>query len=185
MDRYAARRDRLRRLVRKAGGDAILVTHTINVRYLTGFTGDSSYLLVHSDGEIILSDRRFETEIPIDCPGVDAIIRGQGTSMFEILEKAIKKAKPQRLAFEAHAMNVAMHTKFAEMLSKLELIATTGLVEELRMIKDKDEVARMRHAVAIAEKAFAVIRASLVPDATEKEEADQLVHQMRLVGASD
>jgi len=78
-----------------------------------------------------------------------------------------------------------LHAKIGEKLAGVELIATTGLVEELRMVKDKDEITRMRHAIAIAEKAFAVIRASLVPEQTEKEVADQLVHQMRLFGATD
>ena len=39
------RREKLRRLVEKAGADALLVTNFINVTYLTGFTGDDSYLL--------------------------------------------------------------------------------------------------------------------------------------------
>ena len=46
MSRYAARRDNLRRTFRKAGVDALLVTNFTNVTYLTGFTGDDSYLLV-------------------------------------------------------------------------------------------------------------------------------------------
>jgi Xaa-Pro aminopeptidase len=185
MSRYAARRDRLRRLVRKSGADTILVTSPVNVRYLTGFTGDSSYLLIHRGGDAILSDFRFQSELAEDCPDVEAIVRGQGTSMLEILEKATKKAKVKVMAFEAHQMNVAFHGRLAETLDSIQMVATTGLVEELRMIKDKDEIARIRDAVAIAERAFAVIRASILPDQTEKQVADHLVHQMRLFGASD
>ena len=46
MDRYQLRRDRLRKLLRKTGVDSLLVTNFTNVTYLTGFTGDDSYLLV-------------------------------------------------------------------------------------------------------------------------------------------
>ena len=185
MSRYSARRDRLRRLVRKSGADAMLVTSHINVRYLTGFTGDSSYLLVHRDRAAILSDFRFQNELAADCPDVEPIVRGQGTSMLEVLSKATKKAKVKALAFEAHQINVAFHVRLSKTLDPIPLITTTGLVEELRMIKDKSEISRIRTAVAIAEKAFAVIRASILPSQTEKEVADQLVHQMRLFGASD
>jgi Xaa-Pro aminopeptidase len=185
MDRYAARRDRLRRLVQKSDADAILVTNHINVRYLTGFTGDSSYLLVRRDGEVLLSDFRFQTEIADDCPGMDAIVRGQGTSMLEIIGKAAKQAKLQTLAIEAHDMTVALHARIAEALDPIQLIATTALVEKLRMIKDREEIARIRGAVSIAEKAFAKLRDEILPEQTEKELADQLVHQMRLFGASD
>ena len=49
MERYQLRRDRLRKLLRKAGVDRLLVTNFTNVTYLTGFTGDDSYLLVSPD----------------------------------------------------------------------------------------------------------------------------------------
>jgi len=43
----------------KQGADALLVTNFFNVTYLTGFTGDDSYLLVTRDAEMVLSDRRY------------------------------------------------------------------------------------------------------------------------------
>ncbi len=52
MTRHAERRDKLRRLLKKTGADALLVTNFTNVTYLTGFTGDDSYLLVRRDGEV-------------------------------------------------------------------------------------------------------------------------------------
>ena len=48
MSRFEERRDKLRRLLKKTGADALLVTNFVNVTYLTGFTGDDSYLLVRS-----------------------------------------------------------------------------------------------------------------------------------------
>ena len=44
MSRFETRRSHLRKLVRAAGADALLVTNFTNVTYLTGFTGDDSYL---------------------------------------------------------------------------------------------------------------------------------------------
>ena len=51
MDSYQLRRDRLRKLLRKAGVDSLLVTNFTNVTYLTGFTGDDSYLLIAPAGK--------------------------------------------------------------------------------------------------------------------------------------
>jgi Xaa-Pro aminopeptidase len=53
---FQARRDRLRKAFPTVGIDALLVTDFTNVTYLTGFTGDDSYLLVRRDGETVLSD---------------------------------------------------------------------------------------------------------------------------------
>ncbi|MEE2684859.1 MAG: aminopeptidase P family N-terminal domain-containing protein, partial [Planctomycetota bacterium] len=45
MTQYARRRDRLRRRMKKSQLKHLLVTNEVNVTYLTGFSGDSSYLL--------------------------------------------------------------------------------------------------------------------------------------------
>ena len=43
---FESRRDKLRQLLTQNSLEALLVTDERNVTYLTGFTGDSSYLLV-------------------------------------------------------------------------------------------------------------------------------------------
>ena len=55
--------------------DALLVTDEINVRYLTGFTGDSTYLIVSDSITLLLSDGRYESQIATQCPDIDARIR--------------------------------------------------------------------------------------------------------------
>ncbi len=79
-------------------------------------------------------------------------------------------------------MTVGLRDQIAAALPKCELVTTSDLVEELRVIKDKDEVAEIRRAIWIAEQAFGVLRASLRPERTEKEVADELENQIRLYG---
>jgi Xaa-Pro aminopeptidase len=183
MDRFQARRDKLRKLIARAGADALLVTNFVNVTYLTGFTGDSSFLLVTRTGEVLLSDARFTTQLAEECRGLDVLIRSPKTSLVNFVARAVKSSNAARLAFEAESMTVAMRDRIADKLPKLAMGPTTGLVEKLRIIKDRDEITEVRRAIAQAERAFAVLRASLRPDQTEKEIADNLDHQMRLFGA--
>ncbi len=82
-------------------------------------------------------------------------------------------------------MTVSLRDRIAEKLPKLEIIATAGMVEELRLVKDQDEIALLRKAVWQAEKAFGVLRATLRPEQTEKELVDELARQLRLFGAKD
>jgi Xaa-Pro aminopeptidase len=182
MEYFAARRDRLRKLLNKAGVDTLLVTSFPNVTYLTGFTGDDSYLLVTKRGEVLISDSRYTTQLEEECPGLDLHIRITGESMLSATLNVCKKAKISRLGIEGDSMTVGFHQRLADKAEKLEFVTTTGLVEQLRMIKDKEEIAEIRQAVAIAEKAFAVVRAALRPEQTEKEIADALESQMRLFG---
>ena len=62
-------------------------------------------------------------------------------------------------------MTVGLRDRMAEKLPKLEIVATSGLVEQLRQVKDKEEIAEIRQAVWYAEQAFAVIRATLAAGA--------------------
>ncbi len=184
MDYFGARRDRLRKLLQKSGVESLLVTSFTNVTYLTGFTGDDSYLLIMRKGQVLLSDARYTTQLEEECTGLDVHIRRPGESILDVAVNLCKQAKISRLGIEGDSMTVGFHQRLASKASSLELAPTTGLVEQLRMIKDKEEIAEIRRAVTIAEKAFAVVRAALRPEQTEKEVADALENQMRLFGGT-
>jgi Xaa-Pro aminopeptidase len=183
MDRYETRRERLRRAMEKAGAEALLVTDFTNVTYLTGFTGDDSYLLLRARGETMLSDPRYTTQLGEECAGLDLQIRRPGTSMMRAIAKVLRSGRIRRLGIEADSMSVALRDQIATERPKMEIVPTSNLAETLRQIKDKEEIARIRRAVWYAEKAFGVLRATLRSEKTEKQVALELEHQMRLFGA--
>jgi Xaa-Pro aminopeptidase len=183
MDRYQARRDKLRKALRKTGVDSLLVTNFVNVTYLTGFTGDDSYMLVRPDGQVLLSDPRYTTQLAEECPGLDVAIRKPGQTMLQILAQAVGAAKLSRMGIEGQSITVGLRDRIAADLAKVELVTTDGLVEGLRILKDKEEVDAIRAAVRCAQRAFAVLRATLRPEKSEKEVADDLEYQSRLLGA--
>ena len=180
---YEARRDKLRKAMKATGVDALLVTSFVNVTYLTGFTGDDSYLLVRHDGQVIISDGRYLTQLEEECPGLDALIRGPGRGMLQAIARVVSASGIARLGIEADSMSVSLRDQVVEKLPKVAVVPTSGLIEHLRQIKDKEEVTQIREALRFAEKAFAVVRATLRPDHSEKQIADDLDHQQRLFGA--
>jgi Xaa-Pro aminopeptidase len=183
MTRFDTRRDRLRRLWRKTGADALLVTSFTNVTYLTGFTGDDSALLVTERDAVILSDPRYTTQLESECPDLDLAIRAPGVTMLELLAKEVEKLKIARLAFEASHVSVGFRDELAKKLAKVELVNSTDLVEQLRAVKDKDELVRIRRAAQLARRGFEVIRAALRPEQREREVAAELEYQLRMFGA--
>ncbi len=183
MDYYLTRRDKLRRAVKKASADALLVSSFTNVTYLSGFSGDDSYLVVGKDVDVILSDGRYSTQLEEECPGLETYIRPGGEGMFEAVAKVVGKMKVGRLGVEGQSMTVSLYNRLDKDLAKVALVPTAGLVEKLREIKDKREIAALRRAIEITERGFAVLRASLRPEKTEKQVADELEYQMRLFGA--
>lgn len=183
MSIHQQRRQQLHERLKQAGADSILVTNVHNVAYLTGFTGDSSYLLVSRERAIMFSDRRFETQLPEECPGVELEIRGPGTTMIELLKRVLP-GKFGSVAIEASSMLVSLWLRLQEDLKDVPLVPTSGLVEELRMVKDEQEIAAIRRAIYIAQRAFGVAKASMHRDQTEKEVADLLEQQIRAFGGT-
>lgn len=183
MDRYAERRNRLRKLLAEAKVDALLVTNFINVTYLTGFTGDDSYLLVGESGEVLITDPRYTEQLESECPALPLEVRTPGIKMPEGIARAVATLKPGRLGIESDSITLSVRDSIQTGCPTLPLEATKGLVERLRMIKDSFELDEIRRAVWQAERAFAIVRAMLRPDDTERQVANQLEFQMRCDGA--
>ncbi len=79
--------------MRKAAVEALLVTDFTNVSYLTGFSGDDSFLLVHPQGEVLISDARYTTQIDEECPSIERVIRRTGVPMQEATAKVLRRSK--------------------------------------------------------------------------------------------
>lgn len=173
---------KLRRQIKQSGVDALLVTNFKNVTYLTGFTGDDSYLLVTAKEEILFSDPRYSEQLEDECPHLKLEVREPGTSILDSVAQTIRKAKVSKLGIEGQSMTVQLFNKMVAKLSKVEIKPLDGLVEDLRVIKDKDEIALTREAVALAEKAFAVLKAGLRGDQTEKELEALLTYEIQRNG---
>jgi len=181
--RFESRRNKLRKLLRATGADALLVTNFTNVTYLTGFTGDDSYFLVTRSREVLVSDERYTTQLEEECPGLKLEIRAPGAKMIQSVAKLVRRAKVSRLAFESASMTVGFHDRLTAALPKVDSVRADSLVEQLRVIKDRHEIAATRVAIDQARRAFEVIKATLTPDQTEKQVAAELENAMRRFGA--
>jgi len=182
MNRFAKRRNKIRRLLAKHRVDAFLVTNFTNVGYLTGFTGDDSYLVVGQDADTVMSDERYTTQLEEECPDLQLSIRGPGQKMIPCLDRLFQRIGAKRVAFESDSMTVAMHKTLGEALKRCELVPCPDWVESLRKIKDRDEIERTRRACEQARRAFEVVRAAITLDMTELEVAAELEYQARRFG---
>jgi Xaa-Pro aminopeptidase len=181
---YEARRNRVLGKFREAGIDSLLVSGVANVRYLTGFTGDSSWLFLARGSHVILSDTRYETQLQSECPGLPAEIRDAGRTILDLAVDRIAAAGAKRAAFEAEHLNFATWQSLDSRLANgpATLLPTSGLVERLREIKDRSELAQIRAAIQIAERGIGVVRSSLRPAQTESDVRFLLESAMRDFG---
>jgi Xaa-Pro aminopeptidase len=177
------RRKKLRELIRKANADALLVTNFKNVTYLTGFTGDDSYLLVTLNGETLITDPRYTTQLADECPGLPLEVREPGVKMLTAVTRVVEAAKVGRLGIEGNSATVSLERSLTKAAPKAQHVVTENLVERLRIVKDKSEVDATRAACVQARRAFDVVRASLTADMTELDVAAELEYQARRFGA--
>lgn len=184
MDRYQARLKRLRAAMKKERLASLLVSHVSNVTYLTGFTGDSSYMWVGADDEVLISDGRYTTQLEEECPGLKIHLRQVGQKMSEATAKVLASVKATEVGFEASNLTVATLDALAKRSPKLAFKSTSDLVETIRQVKDKEEIAAIRVAIEQAERAFRLVQASACPDQSEKQLADDLEAALRRFGAS-
>ena len=180
---FDKRRKKLRELIREAKADALLITSFINVTYLTGFTGDDSYLLVTLDGECLITDPRYTTQLEEECPGLALEIRAPGVKMLTAVVKVLSDANVGRLGLEGASATVAFERSVAKELPKCAIVVTERLVAQLRPVKDKSEIDATRVACVQAKRAYDVVRASLTTNMTELEVAAELEYQARRFGA--
>lgn len=182
MSNFDSRCRKLRQLLRKQKADAMLVTKFVNVTYLTGFTGDDSYLLVTLDDAILITDTRFSIQLEEECPNLKLHTRQTGERMQQAISSVVQNAGVERLAIEADAMTVGQYEKLCETLEGCSIESASDLVEQLRVIKDKDEIAATRRACLQARRAFEVVRAGISPETTERQIAADLEYQVRRFG---
>ena len=180
----AGRIGRLRRRLPDAGCECLLVTSLSNVRYLSGFTGSAGMLLVAADHALLVTDGRYRTQAgeQLAAGAVDARIEIGGLAdQHRALAEAVTGGV--RIGLEAAAVTWAAQRVLAELFEESELVATTGVVETLRRVKDGGEQARVEAAAAIADRALEQILDLLVDGRTEAEVALELDSAMRRLGA--
>ncbi len=154
MSRLAERSQRLAELVAERGHDALLVTDLVNVRYLTGFTGTSGIAVVGPRARIFLTDFRYVERAAEEVPDYDRR-RGQADMLASAAEIIGELGAGLQIGFDDVHLSVRAHKKLAEHLGeRATLEPAGGLVEELRAVKDDDEIEAIARATRLADQAY-------------------------------
>lgn len=182
-----ARMPRLRAALATLRGDALLVTRLVNLRYLTGFSGSAGMLVVLPDELVFVTDGRYRDQAAeqLATAGVEARIEIAGTNQREVVAGAVAAAGVVALGLEADDITWSQQRAFAQTwFPDIELVATSGLIEQLRLVKDAGEIARIGAAAAVADVALAHVRHRLVDGLTEQQFGLELDTEIRRLGAT-
>lgn len=178
------RRALLRAAARQAKIDAMLVTHPVDVGYLTGFSGEDSFALLIGSRAVLVTDGRFSEQAAKECPGLDIHVR-RG-SLARAVADVLAGRGIRRIGVQSEHVTLALHGSLAEVLGGKKMVELSGLLSGLRQTKDETEIRAIRRAIRIGEEAFLRMTAGGAKHfvgRTERELAAELEHRMRDLGA--
>ena len=161
------------------------MTDLTNLRWTTGFSGSSAWLLVLPDQLVLVTDGRYVEQARAELAALDVganVVEARTEA--EMIERVAELTRSvATLAFEAERLSVAVHGRLAAAVAP-HLVPASGLVEAERRTKDDAEVARIAAAARITDAALAEVVPMLGERPLEVDVRDELEHRMRRLGAA-
>jgi Xaa-Pro aminopeptidase len=179
-EHLAARVRALRQRLSGEGLDGLLITHPPDIRYLTDFAGDDSWLLVTARQAYVLTDFRFGEALEQSSPFVTAVMRkGRMTDALQDLLSDLKVAK---IGFQADHLTVIQHRTLREAVEGVSFEPTEAWLLEQRAVKDEHELRNIRRALAVQEQALMQTLDQIRPGMSEQELVALVNYNMRWIG---
>jgi len=160
--------------------DALMVTSSFNLRYVSNFTGTTGLSVITKNKAYFVTDFRYTEQAEEQAEGFE-IIQNKGP-IYDEVQKIIEQDNIERLGFEKNHVTFGTYQQINELFTSA-IIPIAGLVEGLREIKEDKEVQMIRKAIEITEKAYEHILSYIKPGMTEIQIANELDFYMRKQGA--
>jgi Xaa-Pro aminopeptidase len=154
---FQARQQKLREHLATTRFDGLLISHLPNIRYLCGFTGSAGLLLVEEAGSVFFTDVRYDTQAHEEVKGAKVVIARKAVlpALGDFLAARRKRARGWTIGIEAEHFTVAEKTRLTRIRpSGIRLKDAPSIVERARMVKDDDELQRIRAAVVLGATLF-------------------------------
>jgi Xaa-Pro aminopeptidase len=184
IDSQMERLRKLRKLIAEKGLDALLISQPENLRYLCGFTG-SGWLLISQRNAILALDFLYVEQAKGESPDFEIVQIKQDLHYW--LPGLVFDLGWRKFGFEANLISYDGYQKLSEAITSkqinLELVPTTGIVEQLRSIKELEELVLITKAVELADAAFQQAKAIVRPGIREKEAAWEIEKILRQKGS--
>jgi Xaa-Pro aminopeptidase len=175
---FVTRLTHFRKLMAAEEMDAFLVSVPENRYYLSGYGADdmnltesSGHLLITAAEQFILTDFRYQEEAAQESPDFKLVVYKEGLS--SVLPELFAGCVVKKLGVEGHYLTHESYLQVEKALAQAsqtaEISSVKDLIERLRMIKEPDEIDKIRASLALTERALSAVWAMLRPGLTETE----------------
>lgn len=162
--------------------DGFIVTYLPNIYYLVGFTGSSGALVVTQKDAVFFTDFRYKEQCKREIKDAETFIIKK-TLIGDLTKHPLVKSL-KRVGFEQPTIHYSTYLALKRRLRGKKLKGLKNKVEELRKIKEPDEIKVMKEAAKLANSVFESIVHIAKPGIREEDIAIELEYQFRKHGAS-
>ena len=161
--------------------DAVLISNGNNMRYVSGFAGETGYLYISMKNHMIITDFRYTYQAEAEAKGYEIVTIGSG-GYEEAINDILKADNIKRLGFESMDMLFSRYQDFKDKLEVDELLPIKDEITRLRRIKTAKELDYIKQAESIGDKVFTEILTFIKPGMTELEVAARIEYLLKLNG---
>lgn len=173
---------RVQEILKKQSIGAILISNGKNMRYISGFTGETGYVYISEKRHAILTDFRYTIHAENEAPDYEVITIGTG-GYIEVINQLIKEDQIDRLGFESEDVNFASYEHLKAKLEVKDFVPVKDDIARLRRIKTTQELEYLKRAEAIGDEVFTEILSFIKPGMTEIEIAAKIEYLLKMQGA--
>ncbi len=177
MDNYL----RVQELLKKLSIGAVLISNGNNMRYISGFAGETGYVYISEKRHAVITDFRYTIQAEIEAEGYEVITIGNG-GYEEAINDVISTDGVTHLGFEAEDMLFASYNRLKEKLHVQELVPIGHEITNMRRIKTAKELEHIKQAEAIGDQVFTEILTFIKPGMTELEVAARIEYLLKVKG---
>ena len=150
-------------IIRKKRIDALYVSAIKNIRYLTGFSGSSGFVMITKDRGLFFTDFRYKEQSEVEVKGCET--GSEKGNRISLLRRLVKSLGIKRLGFET-----SLSYEFYSLLKGLPvtLEPNPNIIENLRKVKDQTEISAIVSSIERAEAAFLKVKPFIKVGAKER-----------------
>lgn len=175
--------EKLQQSIAASGLDAMLLIDPKNRFYVTGFQSSAGAVVVTCDDAWLFTDSRYIEAAENAAAGRYHVEQNDQIHSLGDLVKGVLTARGlTKLGGEEQSLSHEDYLSYQKAVG-LSLIPAQKLVMELRASKSEEEIALMREAQHITDRAFSHILTFLRPGVTEQAVAAELMYSMMRDGA--
>ena len=163
------------------GIDAMLLNSEPGEYYAVGFHGEGN-VVVTAEKCFYFTDSRYIEAAGNLITGAEIAMTGHSRNYRAMVQEVVEQCGIKTMGFEENYLSVAEYELWEKGLTA-KLVPAQKLVNSLRAAKDEEEIALMRKAQEITDRAFDEILKFIRPGMTEQEIAAKLQYDMLRFGA--